>query len=93
MAYQKTAKDKAWDKERQKLKSDKALLETKIFELSIINKKQENEIIALNKTIAELKTVISKLTDNKVSPEEFITYMRNASKAVELFTAIKKGIF
>ena len=93
MAYQKTAKDKAWDKERQKLKSDKTLLETKIFELSIINKKQENEIIALNKTIAELKTVISKLTDNKVSPEEFITYMRNTSKAIELFATIKKGIF
>ena len=88
MAYQKTAKDLAWDRERTKLQSEVqswikkcADKETTIQELTKKNLTQANRIY-------ELEEVIAKLTNGKMTPDEAIADLRSAAKIGEMASFI-----
>lgn len=88
MAYQKTAKDKAWDAQRAKLRAEAAMwqdrynVECARYE-SALRKNDE-----LTKRITELEAVITKLTDGKMTPDEAIANMRSAAKIGEMASFI-----
>ena len=88
MAYQKTAKDKAWDRERTRLQSEVQNLvrrcsekETTIQELTKKNLTQANRIY-------ELEEVIAKLTNGKMTPDEAIANLRSSAKIGEMASFI-----
>ena len=88
MPYQKTAKDKAWDRERTRLQSEVqnwvrccSEKETIIQELTKKNLTQANRIY-------ELEEVIAKLTNGKITPDEAIADLRSAAKIGEMASFI-----
>lgn len=86
MAYQKTAKDKAWDRERQKLRG-----EANYWQLAYGRKEREyqeakNEIAMLQKENEKLRAVITSLTEEEASPEEI---MKKLNKNAELHDMMK----
>lgn len=88
MAYQKTAKDKAWDRERTRLQSEVqnwvrhcSEKEATIQELTKKNLTQANRIY-------ELEEVIAKLTNGKMTPDEAIANLRSSAKIGEMASFI-----
>ena len=88
MAYQKTAKDLAWDRERTRLQSETqkwirycSEKEATIQELTKKNLTQANRIY-------ELEEVIAKLTNGKMTPDEAIADLRSAAKIGEMASFI-----
>lgn len=88
MAYQKTAKDLAWDRERTRLQSETqkwirhcSEKEVTIQELTKKNLTQANRIY-------ELEEVIAKLTNGKMTPDEAIANLRSAAKVGEMASFI-----
>lgn len=92
MAYQKTAKDKAWDRERQKLRG-----ETNYWQLVCGQKDREyqeakDEIIAaLQKENEKLRAVIAELTKGEMTPEEVTDKMRKQSELAGLMKFMING--
>lgn len=88
MAYQKTAKDKAWDRERTRLQGEVqnwvrrcSEKETTVQELTKKNLTQANRIY-------ELEEVIAKLTNGKMTPDEAIANLRSSAKIGEMASFI-----
>lgn len=86
MPYQKTAKDKAWDKERQKLKSE-------INDWIVKCGQKEHTIQCQTGEIAILKNkieTIAYLTEGKATPEEVLKKLdKNAELAGMLQFMVK----
>ena len=72
MPYQKTAKDMAWDKERQKLKSEINDWTAKCGQKEHTIQCQAGEIATLKNKIEKLEQAIAYLTEGKTTPEEIL---------------------
>lgn len=96
MAYQKTAKDLAWDKERTKLRS-----EANYWQLAYGQKEREcqmmdEKIAALQKENEKLRAAITELTKGEMTPDEVIAKMRKQSELADLMKLMvncTSGIF
>lgn len=90
MPYQKTAKDKAWDKERQKLKSEINDWIVKCGQKEHTIQCQIGEIAILKNKIEKLEQAIAYLTEGKVTPEEVLKKLdKNAELANMLQFMVK----
>ena len=76
MAYQKTAKDKAWDKERTKMKSEISNWISKCGEKEKKIREQDKKIADLESQLRIYHQVISTLSNGKATPEEIISSMK-----------------
>jgi cell division protein FtsB len=91
MAYQKTAKDLAWDRERQKLQSQiqgyKRMAQDNFNAMEAYKKKyiesqRENE---------KLRAAIANLTDGKMTPDEVLEHMRKGSQLADMLNFFKSN--
>ena len=90
MAYQKTAKDKAWDAQRAKLRAEAAMWEDRY---NVENARCESLMrknLTLTNRIHDLEEVITKLTDGKMTPDEAISDLRSAAKIGEMTAFLMK---
>ena len=92
MGYQKTAKDLAWDKERQKLKVEitnwKRAAASKTESIENYKKK----VAELESRIDELETVIIDLTEGSMTPDEAVKAIRKKAELADMLTFLTNGI-
>jgi hypothetical protein len=89
--YQKTAKDKAWDRERQKLQTEIQRLKQEGVRKASIISTQEQEMLAMSVEIDELKRTIDLLTAGNMTPEEAVAEMRKQGELVDTMKFLAKG--
>lgn len=92
MPYQKTAKDKAWDKERQKFKSEINGLTVKCGQKDHTIQCQAGEIDILKNKIEKLEQAIAYLTEGKVTPEEILKKLDKNAELAGMMQFLAKGI-
>lgn len=88
MAYQKTAKDMAWDRERTRLQSETQKWIRHCSEKEATIQKLTKENLTQANRIYELEEVITKLTSGKMTPDEAIANLRSAAKIGEMASFI-----
>ena len=88
MAYQKTAKDKAWDRERTRLQSEVQSWIRQCSEKETTIQEQTKKILIQANRIHDLEEVIAKLTNGKMTPDEAIADLRSAAKIGEMASFI-----
>ena len=96
MAYQKTAKDLAWDKERQKLKKEVADWQHKYAQAQSIISTQEQEMLAYECENQSLREAITYLTEGSTTPDEVLERMKKQSELCDMmkfFVNSTRGIF
>lgn len=86
--YEKTAKDKAWDRERTRLQSEVQNWIGKCAEKEITIQEQKRQNLILANRVHELEEAITKLTDGKMTPDEAIANLRSAAKIGEMASFI-----
>ena len=91
MPYQKTAKDKAWDKERQKLKSEINNWIAKCGQKEHTIQCQTNEIAILKNQIEKLEQAIAYLTEGKATPDEVLERMKKQSELCDMMKFLVNG--
>lgn len=92
MAYQKTAKDLAWDKERQKLKGEIAQwVRVAASKTDTINH-YKKRVAELESRIEELETAIIDLTEGSMTPDEAVKNMRKKAELADMLTFLTNGI-
>jgi hypothetical protein len=91
MAYQKTAKDLAWDEERQKLKKEAADWQHKYIQSQSIISAQEQEMLAYECENKELRAAVSELTKGEMTPDEVMAKMRKQSELADLMKFMVNG--
>ena len=90
MAYQKTAKDLAWDRERTKLQH-----ESKMWKQSF-ERERESKLILANKNkeledrIEALELAIIELSNSQMTPDEAVKHMRKQSDACDMLSFLAK---
>lgn len=89
MAYQKTAKDLAWDRERAKLRREAEEWRDKYMKSQAIVSAQEQEMLAYEMENQELRDAITDLTDGKMTPDEVLEHMRKGSQLVDMLNFFK----
>ena len=88
MGYQKTAKDKAWDAQRAKLRAEAAMWQDRYnVENARCESLMRKNLILANR-IHDLEEVITKLTDGKMTPDEAIADLRSSAKIGEMASFI-----
>lgn len=88
MAYQKTAKDKAWDAQRAKLRAEAAMWQDRY---NVENARCESLMrknLILTNQVHELEEAITKLTDGKMTPDEVLTHMRKESELKDMLSIL-----
>ena len=88
MAYQKTAKDLAWDRERTRLQSEVQSRIRRCSEKETTIQEQTKKILTQANRIHELEEVIAKLTNGKMTPDEAIADLRSSAKIGEMASFI-----
>lgn len=88
MAYQKTAKDLAWDRERTRLQSEVQNWIRRCSEKETTIQEQTKKILTQANRIHELEEVIAKLTNGKMTPDEVIADLRSSAKIGEMASFI-----
>lgn len=86
MPYIKTAKDKAWDKERLRLMKEAEKWRKMVIERDKQLCEKDKEIEALTCRITDLEAAISKLTEGNATPDEII---KKINKNAELADTMK----
>ena len=92
MAYQKTAKDKAWDRERQKLKSEISNWIAKCGQKEQTIQCQTGEIAILKDRVEKLEQAIDYLTEGKITPEEVLKKLDKNAELAEILQFMAKSI-
>ena len=92
MPYQKTAKDKAWDKERQKLKSDINGWISKCGQKEHTIQCQAGEIATLKNKIEKLEQAIAYLTEGKATPEEILEKLDKNTELANMLQFMVKSM-
>lgn len=92
MAYVKTAKDKAWDQERMRLKSEIAKWITVCGEKQAMISEKNEEIAVLAQRVADLEAVIAELTKGEMTADEGIKHLRRQSELAGMLGALTKGV-
>lgn len=90
--YQKTAKDKAWDRERQKFQVEIQRLKQECARQDSVISAQEQEMLAMNIEIDELKQAITTLTAGDMTPEEAIAKMRKNAELADTMKFFVNGV-
>jgi cell division protein FtsB len=91
MAYQKTAKDLAWDRERAKLRREAEEWRDKYMKSQAIVSAQEQEMLAYEMENQELRDAIADLTDGKMTPDEVLEHMRKGSQLADMLNFFKSN--
>lgn len=91
MAYQKTAKDLAWDRERAKLRREAEEWRDKYMKSQAIVSAQEQEMLAYEMENQELRDAITDLTDGKMTPDEALEHMRKGSQLADMLNFFKSN--
>lgn len=91
MAYQKTAKDLAWDRERAKLKSEIAQWQDKFAKAQSIISAQEQEMLAYECENSELREAITYLTEGAATPDEVLERMKKQSELCDMMKFLVNG--
>lgn len=91
MPYQKTAKDKAWDKERQKLKSEINSWIVKCGQKEHTIQCQTGEIAILKNKIEKLEQAIVYLTEGAATPDEVLERMKKQSELCDMVKFLVNG--
>lgn len=91
MAYQKTAKDKAWDRERQKLQSERMEWIRKCGEKERIIQCQTGEIAILKQRIEDLEAVIVEFTKGEMTPDEAVMKLRKTAELADMMKFLANG--
>lgn len=86
--YEKTAKDKAWDRERIKFQSEIQEWIIKCGEKEAIIQGQIGQIAILENEIAHLKAALAELTKGEMTPNEAIANLRSSAKVGEMASFI-----
>jgi hypothetical protein len=90
MAYEKTAKDLAWDRERQKLQTQiqgyKHMAQDnanamEAYKAKYIESQRENE---------QLRAAITELTKGEMTPDEAVKHMRKQSDTHDMLSFLTK---
>lgn len=89
MAYNKTAKDLAWDRERQKLKSEIALWQKKCATKQMMIDEQSDTIKKQNELITDLKKIVAELTADDTNPDDVVAKYRKQADLVDMFGFMK----
>ena len=92
MPYIKTAKDKAWDKERLRLMKEAEKWRKMVIERDKQLYEKENEIKALTSRIADLEVAIGKLTDGNATPDEIIKKMNKNAELADSLKFLVNGV-
>lgn len=90
MAYQKTAKDLAWDRERTKLQGEIQKWQKACMckaETAECYKKKCGE---LEERIEALELAIIELTKGEMTPDEAVKHMRKQTEAADMWNLITK---
>ena len=91
MAYQKTAKDLAWDRERAKLRHEAEEWRMKYNQSQAIVSAQEQEMLAYEIENQELRAAITELTKGEMTPDEVMAKMRKQSELADLMKFMVNG--
>ena len=91
MAYQKTAKDLAWDRERAKLRHEAEEWRMKYNQSQAIVSAQEQEMLAYEIENRELRAAITELTKGEMTPDEVMAKMRKQSELADLMKFMVNG--
>lgn len=92
MPYIKTAKDKAWDKERLRLMKEAENWRKLVIERDKQLYEKENEIKALTCRITDLEAAIGKLTDDTMTPDEIIKKMNKNAELADTMKFLVNGV-
>ena len=88
MAYQKTAKDLAWDRERAKLRREAEEWRDKYMKSQAIVSAQEQEMLAYEIENQELRAAITELTRGEMTPDEVMAKMRKESELKDMLSVL-----
>ena len=92
MPYIKTAKDKAWDKERLRLMKEAEKWRKLVIERDKQLYEKENEIKELTCRITDLEAAIGKLTDGNATPDEIIKKMNKNAELADSLKFLVNGV-
>lgn len=91
MAYQKTAKDLAWDRERQKFQSEIQKLRQECRNRDSIISAQEQEMLAYECENQSLREAITYLTEGAATPDEVLEKMKKQSELCDMMKFLVNG--
>ena len=91
MAYQKTTKDLAWDKERAKLRHEAEEWRMKYNQSQVIVATQEQEMLAYKSENQSLREAITYLTEGAATPDEVLKKMKKQSELYDMMKLLANG--